>query len=77
MNEHLRDLWHNIKCTNIPIIGVPEEKGPEKTFEMIIVKTFPNMDKEIVTQVQEVQRPIQDKPKEEHIETHINQIHKN
>ena len=29
-----RDLWDNIKCTNICIIGVPEgeerEKGPEK-----------------------------------------------
>ena len=34
-NEHsLRDLWDNIKCSNIRIIGVPEgeetEKGPEK-----------------------------------------------
>ena len=35
-----RDLWDNIKCTNICIIGVPEgeerEKGPEKIFEEII-----------------------------------------
>ena len=23
--ESLRDLWDNIKCTNIQIIGVPEE----------------------------------------------------
>ena len=54
----LRDLWDNIKCINIRIIGVPEEKekGPEKIFEEIIVKNFPNMGKEIVTQVQEVQR---------------------
>ena len=22
--DSLRDLWNNIKCTNIPIIGVPE-----------------------------------------------------
>ena len=33
----LRDLWDNIKCTNIHITGVPEgeerEKGPEKTSE--------------------------------------------
>ena len=56
----LRDLWDNIKCNNILIITVPEgeerEKGPEKIFEEIIVKNFPNMGKEIATQVQEVQR---------------------
>ena len=58
--DSLRDLWDNIKRTNIRIIGVPEgeerEKGPEKIFEEIIVKKFPNMGKEIATQVQEVQR---------------------
>ena len=45
-------LWDNIKCTNIQIIGVPEEegkkKGYEKIFEEIIVENFPNMEKEIV-----------------------------
>ena len=60
-NENsLRDLWDNIKHNNIRIIGVPEgeegEKGPEKIFEEIIVENFPNMGKEIATQVQEVQR---------------------
>uniref|UniRef100_A0A8C9BG70 L1 transposable element RRM domain-containing protein n=1 Tax=Phocoena sinus TaxID=42100 RepID=A0A8C9BG70_PHOSS len=58
--DSLRDLWDNIKCNNIRIIGVPEggerQKGPEKVFEEIIVKNFPNMGKEIATQVQEVQR---------------------
>ena len=24
--DSLRDLWNNIRCTNIQIIGVPEEK---------------------------------------------------
>ena len=47
-----RDLWDNIKCTIIWIIGVPEEaekkKGSEKIFEEIIVENFPNMKKEIV-----------------------------
>ena len=35
--DSLRDLWDNIKCTNVHIIGVPEkkerEKGPEKICE--------------------------------------------
>ena len=59
IEDNLRDLWDNTKCTNIQIIGVPEEekkKGSEKIFEEIIVKNFPNMGKEIVTQVQEAQR---------------------
>ena len=55
--DSLRDFWDNIKCNNICIVGVPEgeerEKGPEKIFEEIVVKNFPNMGKEIATQVQE------------------------
>ena len=51
IEDSLRDLWNNIKCTNIQIIGVPEgeerEKGPEKIYEEIIVENFPNMGKEI------------------------------
>ena len=58
--DSLRDLWDNIKNTNIRIIGVPEEeekkKGYEKIFEEIIVENFTNMEKEIVNQVQEAQR---------------------
>ena len=56
--DSLRDLWDNIKCTNIRIIGVPEEekkKGYEKIFEEIIVENFPSVGKEIVSQVQEAQ----------------------
>ena len=56
--DSLRDLWDNIKHNNIRIIVVPEredrEKGPKKIFEEIIVENFPNMVKEIATQVQEV-----------------------
>ena len=51
--DSLRDLWENIKCMNIRIIGVLEgeerEKGPKKIFEEITVKNFPNMGKEIAT----------------------------
>ena len=49
INDSLRDLWDNIKHTNIQIIGVPEEeekkKGTEKIFEEIIIENFPNMGK--------------------------------
>ena len=59
--DNLRDLWDNVKCPNIRIIGVPEEvdkkKDHEKVLEEIIVENFPKMGKEIITQVQETQRP--------------------
>ena len=49
-----------MKCSNIRIIGVPEEedikKDHEKVLEEIIVENFPKMRKEIITQVQEIQR---------------------
>ena len=42
------------------MIGVPEEeenkKGSEKIFKEIGVENFPNMGKEIVSQVQEAQK---------------------
>ena len=57
--ESLRELWDNVKCTNIRIIGVPEgeerEKGTEKIFHEIRAKNFPNMGKEPLTQIQEAQ----------------------
>ena len=60
IEDSLRYFWHNIKHTNIRIIGVPEEEekkeGIEKIFEEIIVENFPNMGKERVNQVQEAQR---------------------
>ena len=60
IEDSLRDLWDNIKRTNIRIIGVPEEeekkKGTEEIFEEITVENFLNMGKEIVNQVQEAQR---------------------
>lgn len=50
--DSVRDLWENIKCMNIHIIGVSEGgervKGPDKVFEEIIHESFPNMGKEIL-----------------------------
>ena len=58
--DSLRDLWDNIKRNNICITEVPEgeerKKGPEKIFEETMVGNFPNMEKEIASQVQEGQR---------------------
>ena len=54
IEDSLRDIWDNIKHTNIGIIGVSEEeekkKGTEKIFEEVIVENFPNMGKEIVNE---------------------------
>ena len=55
IEDSLRDHWDNIKCSNIRIIGVPEEeekKRTEKIFEEIVVENFPKMGKEIVKNVQ-------------------------
>ena len=53
--DNLRELWDNVKCPNIRIIGVPEEedkkKDHEKILEEIIVEKFPKMGKEIATLV--------------------------
>ena len=58
--DSLRDLWDNVKHTNIQITGVPEEeekkKEYKKNFEEIILENFPNVEKEIVNKVQEAQR---------------------
>ena len=85
IEDSLRDLWDNIKRTDIQIIGVLEEeekkKWTEKIYEEIIVENFPNMGNKIVKQVQELspgtESPIQDKSKEKHTKTHINQTIKN
>ena len=79
--DSLRDLWEDIKPTNICIIRVREgeerEKTPEKIFQEIIVKNFPNMGKEIATQIQEAQRvPGRINPRRNTIR-HSNQIHEN
>ena len=78
--DHLRDLWDNIKCTNIWNIGVPKEvekeKGPEKIYEDIIVEISLTREKKQSPTSREYRESHTGKPKEEHAETHINQKNK-
>ena len=57
--KSFRDLWDNIKHIHTQIIGVSEEeekeKVPEKIVGEIIEGNFPNLGKEIVTQVWDMQ----------------------
>ena len=62
MKEHesnIRDLWDNMKQTNLCIIGITEgeekEKGIENIFEEIMTENFPNL-KETDIKIQEAQR---------------------
>ena len=60
MKRNENSLRDNIKCTNIHIIECPggeeRDKGLENIFEEIIAENFPNMGKETLNQVQEVQK---------------------
>ena len=67
---------HQHSIYTVPKVEEKKKRGYEKIFEEIIVENFPNAEKEIVTQVQGAQSPIQDKPKEKHAKTHTNQTNK-
>ena len=59
--ERLTNLWDNLKCSNIRIIGVPEGEEQHQEignlFEQIMKKNFPNPVKEIrLPGLQEAQR---------------------
>ena len=56
--DSLRDLWDNMKCTNIHIIGIPgeerERKGLRKYVKRV-AESIPNLGKETFIQVQEAE----------------------
>ena len=67
--ERLRKLWDNFKCSNIRIIGVPEEEEEEQEIE--------NLFEQKLSQSGEGNRlpgspeiPKENRPKEEHIKAH-------
>ena len=73
---------HRVRHDWSDLAAAAEEEEEEKNkvynkiSEEIIVENFPNMEKEIVNQVQEAQSPIQDKSKEKHAKTYTNQVNK-
>ena len=90
IEEILRDLWDNIRCTNIQIIGVPEAEDKKKGYEKKKKKgrvwekfwrdyswKFPQHWKvNSHSSPRGTKTPIQDKPKEKHARTHTNQTNK-
>ena len=56
IEERLRKLWDNFKCSNIRITEMPEEQEQniENLFEQIMKENFPNLEKEI--DIQEAQK---------------------
>ena len=77
IEDNLRDIWDNIKCTNIRVIGVPEEgkKGTEKIFEEIIAES-PHGKGNSQSSPRSTESPLQVKHKEKHIKTHVNQANR-
>ena len=73
--ERLRNLWDNLKCSNIQIIGVPEGEEQQQEIESLfeqIMKNFPNLAKEIRLPGSpgSPESPREVGPKEEHTKAH-------
>ena len=60
IEDSISSLWDNFELSNICIIGLPEGEEKEQDignlFEKIMKENFPNLVKEMDTQVQEAQR---------------------
>ena len=74
--ERLTNLWNNLKCSNIWIIGVPEgeeeQQEIENLFEQIMKENFPTLAKELDFQeVQEAQRVPKKLDPRKHTPRHI------
>ena len=78
--DSLRDLWDNIKCTNIHLQRSQKKnrnkKGHEKIFEEVIVENFQHEKGTSQSSPRGAKSPIQDKPKEKYAKTHTNQMNK-
>ena len=82
IKDNLRELWDNIKCTTIKIIGVPEKeeerkKGLRKYLKGLYLKTSLIWKRNTQSCPGSAESPIQDKSNEKHAKTHINQTIKN
>ena len=75
--ERLRNLWDISKCTNIQILGVPEEEEEqeiENFFEKIMKENLPSLVKEIrlLGNPGSSESPKEIGPKEAHTKAHHN-----
>ena len=66
--EVIREMQDNMKRNSIRIIGIPEaeeeEQGIENIFKKVMMQNSPNLMREKVTQIQEIQKvPIKSNPK--------------
>ena len=69
-------MQDNMKSNSVRIIGKlegeEEQQGIENQFEKVMMKNFPNLMREKVTQIQESQSPKQEEPKEAYCKAHLN-----